>query len=148
MARYRMTRSWLCTAQARQPRTSAARQLCSWHGTANLSADPSASNRSSAPPLQTSPVNRHSKVMGWSTSCARSRRCDRIMLTFAFLDAHHGDACLMTWRGGGQRRTMLIDGGPAAAYWRAIMPQLSATATSRLDIVCVTHIDDDHIAGV
>jgi beta-lactamase superfamily II metal-dependent hydrolase len=70
------------------------------------------------------------------------------VLAFAFLNAYHGDACLVTWPSQGQRRTMLIDGGPARTYRSAIISQLSVTATSRIDVACVTHIDDDHAAGV
>jgi beta-lactamase superfamily II metal-dependent hydrolase len=69
-------------------------------------------------------------------------------LTFTFLDAAHGDACLITWPDGDRLRTMLIDGGPGATYDDRILPHLAAHRMTSLDVTCVTHIDDDHIGGV
>ncbi|WP_433066084.1 ComEC/Rec2 family competence protein [Dactylosporangium sp. CS-033363] len=61
------------------------------------------------------------------------------MLTFEFLAAGPGDACLIGWDG----HTILVDGGPGVTYQKAIKGRVR-----RLDAICVTHIDDDHIGGV
>lgn len=71
------------------------------------------------------------------------------MLTASFLDAAHGDACLIRWPDNdGRQRTMLVDGGPATIYKNRILPHLTRHRVDVLDMVCVTHVDDDHIAGV
>ncbi|MDG6101940.1 MBL fold metallo-hydrolase [Dactylosporangium aurantiacum] len=67
------------------------------------------------------------------------------MLTLEFLDAGHGDCCLVHWQSG--RRSMLIDGGPAGTWERVLRARLTNLRWP-LEAVCVTHIDDDHIAGV
>ncbi|MFI5907613.1 ComEC/Rec2 family competence protein [Dactylosporangium sp. NPDC051541] len=61
------------------------------------------------------------------------------MLTFEFLPAGPGDACLIRWDG----HAILVDGGPHSTYARAIKGRVK-----RLDAVCVTHVDDDHVGGV
>jgi beta-lactamase superfamily II metal-dependent hydrolase len=67
-----------------------------------------------------------------------------------FLNAHHGDCFLVRW---GEAHAMLVDGGPGPtydeslkAYLLAMRPDPSKQAV--LEIVCITHIDDDHIVGV
>lgn len=72
------------------------------------------------------------------------------MLRFEFLNARHGDCFLVRW---GDDRVMLVDGGPGPVYEVSLLPYLetlppTATGQRRLDIVCVTHIDDDHIVGI
>ncbi|WP_433073006.1 ComEC/Rec2 family competence protein [Dactylosporangium sp. CA-052675] len=61
------------------------------------------------------------------------------MLTFEFLAAGPGDACLVRWDG----RAILVDGGRHGTYESAIKGRFQ-----RLEAVCVTHVDDDHIGGV
>ncbi len=45
---------------------------------------------------------------------------------------------------------MLIDGGPRGTWRGSLRPRLSAATdpVTSLDVVCVTHADDDHIQGV
>ncbi len=74
------------------------------------------------------------------------------MLAFEFLNAQHGDSFLIRW--GDPQRVMLVDGGPNAVYEATLrnrisaLPRPSANQNPTLDIVCVSHIDDDHIVGV
>jgi len=59
-----------------------------------------------------------------------------------------GDCLLVESAGGGGR--MLVDGGMRTSYRTFVAPALGALAAAQgaLDLVCVTHIDRDHIAGV
>lgn len=72
------------------------------------------------------------------------------MLRFEFLNARHGDCFAVRW---GDGRVMLVDGGPGSVYEASFLPYLAtlpptAAGHRRLDVVCVTHVDDDHIAGI
>ncbi|MER7275582.1 MBL fold metallo-hydrolase [Dactylosporangium sp. NPDC000244] len=66
------------------------------------------------------------------------------MMTLEFMNARHGDCCLLSWADG--QRVVLIDGGPSATYDEVLGPRLASQP--HLDAICVSHIDDDHIAGV
>lgn len=59
-----------------------------------------------------------------------------------------GDCLLLTDRA--ERCRMLIDGGMRQSYRQFVAPALGelAAAGKPLDVVCVSHIDQDHIAGV
>ena len=74
-----------------------------------------------------------------------------------FLNAAHGDAILASW--GDPRRLALIDGGlyrvRLISHFYNHIEQLRAERKPGLDdplfalkLVCVSHIDDDHIAGM
>ncbi len=70
-----------------------------------------------------------------------------------FLNAAHGDAIVVSW--GAPPRLALIDGGPSGSFELALGPRLRALQAERtpgaplpIDLVCVSHIDDDHIAGI
>jgi hypothetical protein len=56
--------------------------------------------------------------------------------------------CLLLTSGNGKR--VLVDGGMTASYTKHVAPALSRLtgATPQLDVVYVSHIDDDHISGV
>ena len=57
---------------------------------------------------------------------------------------HVGDGdCLLLSSG---TKNMLIDGGRKGAFRDNVSAELSQL--SKLDIVCVSHIDDDHISGI
>ncbi len=58
-------------------------------------------------------------------------------------DAGDGDCLLLTGSGGG---TVLFDGGRRGTFRANAAPGL--TAVDEIDLVCVTHIDNDHIHGV
>jgi hypothetical protein len=64
--------------------------------------------------------------------------------------ADHGDCLLLTTN---DRKNVLIDGGPRkATFERCTMPTLKKiakpAADQRLDLVMVSHIDEDHIFGI
>jgi len=63
--------------------------------------------------------------------------------------AADGDCCLIESSKAPKRR-ILIDGGRKAAYEANVRDVLGALRTDgvKLDLVCVSHIDDDHISGV
>lgn len=70
-----------------------------------------------------------------------------------FLNAAHGDAIVVSW--GTPPRLALVDGGPTGSFELALGPRLRALQAERtpgaplpIDLVCVSHIDDDHIAGI
>ncbi|QDL96751.1 hypothetical protein FLL57_05295 [Rhodopseudomonas palustris] len=77
------------------------------------------------------------------------------------LRARQGD-CLMLHYGTEDRpRVMLIDGGPATVYAQSLEPRLQKLRAAReraglldtadplpVDVVLVSHIDDDHIRGI
>jgi hypothetical protein len=99
-----------------------------------------------------------------------------VMMIFEAIDAAHGDAVLVRYKGnGGFERIILVDGGPKSArngegaayvpYQARIIPRLMEIKKERdakkktedihagqpelaLDLVVCTHIDDDHIAGI
>ncbi|MGE0598690.1 MAG: MBL fold metallo-hydrolase [Dehalococcoidia bacterium] len=58
-----------------------------------------------------------------------------------------GDCLLLTSR---TNRRMLIDGGMSTSYSKHVAPELGAlqAAGKKLDLVYVSHIDQDHISGV
>ena len=58
-----------------------------------------------------------------------------------------GDCLLLTGAGG---ERVLVDGGMAGAYSTHVAPTLGALQVQevKLDLVCVSHIDQDHISGV
>lgn len=77
------------------------------------------------------------------------------------LPAAKGDCLLLhhTWQG--KDRLILIDGGPAGVYTRTLKPRLTVLRDERIaakllshdaplliDLVIVSHIDDDHINGI
>jgi ribonuclease BN (tRNA processing enzyme) len=79
------------------------------------------------------------------------------MLTFEALRAKHGDALLLHHGTKAKPRVIVIDGGPPGVYPDALKSRLEqlrkqqklAEATPLdIDMVMVSHLDEDHIAGV
>jgi hypothetical protein len=76
------------------------------------------------------------------------------MFKLEALRARHGDCLLLHWGDGGDRRMALIDGGPEGTYGAVLKPRLEALAGEsgggpvRLDLMMLSHIDDDHINGL
>jgi beta-lactamase superfamily II metal-dependent hydrolase len=76
------------------------------------------------------------------------------MLKLHVIQATHGDCLLLEMPGHGAglpSRHVLIDGGPPRTYARHLKPVLKAIAAGgggRLDLVILSHIDDDHVGGL
>ena len=70
------------------------------------------------------------------------------MFVVEALKALHGDALLLH----GTNTLFMIDGGPSKVYDRTLKTRLkslgSASQAAKVDLLMVSHIDDDHINGV
>lgn len=78
-----------------------------------------------------------------------------MLFTLEALDAKHGDALLLHYGTRANPRLIVIDGGPAGVYSKSLKPRLrklrdhrSPGGTLEIDLLMVSHIDDDHINGV
>ncbi len=71
-----------------------------------------------------------------------------------FLNAAHGDSILVSWDD--PPHLAIFDGGPTGSFEKALGPRLDGLRRDRVgeddplpvDLVYVSHIDDDHIAGI
>lgn len=79
------------------------------------------------------------------------------MFALEALRAKHGDSLLLHWGTKTKPRLALIDGGPPGVYASALKPRLlelraerglSDTEPLEIHLGMVSHIDDDHIAGM
>ena len=74
------------------------------------------------------------------------------MIVFEALEAKHGDSLLLRYRDGNEDRLWVIDGGPKGVLKKSLEPRLDQlrgdAETLRVDLAMVSHIDDDHIAGM
>lgn len=75
------------------------------------------------------------------------------MFELEAVKAMQGDCLLLHWGTAAQPRLALIDGGPATVYRDFLRPRLAALIAARgaplkLDLVMLSHIDDDHINGL
>lgn len=72
------------------------------------------------------------------------------MLKIAMLAAGHGDSLWIEYGDPHQPRRVLIDGGAAGTYKRALRPRLLALPDDqrRFELLIVTHVDADHITGI
>ena len=79
------------------------------------------------------------------------------MLMLEALRAKHGDALLLHHGTKAKPRLIVIDGGPPGVYPDALKPRLLELRKSQkltdatpldIDLLMVSHIDEDHIAGV
>lgn len=79
-----------------------------------------------------------------------------MLLTLEALNAEEGDCLLLYYGTARSPRFILIDGGPEKVYQRTLRPRLRALQKALrlerdplpLDLVLLSHIDDDHIGGV
>lgn len=67
-----------------------------------------------------------------------------------FLPAFNGDCILLSFEHEGKNRNILFDGGVPRTYKRHIKPELQEVMQKGeyIDLLIVTHIDDDHIGGI
>jgi hypothetical protein len=78
-----------------------------------------------------------------------------MIFTLEALDAGQGDALLLHYGPSDQPLVAVVDGGPSGIYKRSLRPRLEQLRQARspdgplsLELVAVSHIDDDHIRGV
>lgn len=78
-----------------------------------------------------------------------------MLFTLEALRARHGDSLLLHYGDPGAPRLILIDGGPSGVFRRFLEPRLEALRAERagdgplrLELMIVSHIDDDHIRGL
>jgi hypothetical protein len=71
------------------------------------------------------------------------------MLKLQMLPAGHGDCLWLEYGDPENPRRVLIDGGTKGTYKKALRPRLQALPEERrqFELLVVTHIDGDHIAG-
>ena len=74
------------------------------------------------------------------------------LFSLEVLPAGEGDCLLVHW--GPKHSIAVIDGGPATTFERTLGPRLDeirrrrAAGTLELDLVMVSHVDNDHIVGI
>ena len=78
-----------------------------------------------------------------------------MIFTLEVLPANQGDCLLLHYGPSSDPLVAVVDGGPAGVFKRALRPRLdelratrAAGGTLQLQLVAVSHIDDDHIRGV
>jgi hypothetical protein len=79
-----------------------------------------------------------------------------MIFTLEALEARQGDALLLHWGDLADPRLIVIDGGPPGIYRRSLKPRLEELRSARedpdeplpIELLMVSHVDDDHIAGV
>ncbi|MDP3000801.1 MAG: MBL fold metallo-hydrolase [Bryobacterales bacterium] len=75
-----------------------------------------------------------------------------MIFTLEALQADQGDCLLLHYGQPGGARVILIDGGPGGIYNRSLKPRLEELRGRQsqiaLEMVIVSHIDDDHIHGI
>lgn len=73
------------------------------------------------------------------------------------LPARHGDCMLLHFGSKNEPRLALIDGGPAGVYHETLIPRLDEIREERglsetdplvIDLLMISHIDDDHVNGI
>lgn len=73
--------------------------------------------------------------------------------TLEALPAQHGDCLILHYGSDDAPGLALIDGGPSGTWDRSLKPRLQALKQARgdpfqIDLLMVSHIDDDHIVGI
>jgi beta-lactamase superfamily II metal-dependent hydrolase len=74
------------------------------------------------------------------------------VIVFEALQAKHGDSLLLRYDHQGDTRLWVIDGGPRGIFNDRLQPRLEELRgddeSLRIDLAMVSHVDDDHIAGM
>lgn len=81
---------------------------------------------------------------------AHSQTTDPPILRLHVVQADYGDCLLLQYGAEGIARHILIDGGPDGVYAGHLKYKLQEVAAhhDRLDLVVLTHIDEDHVVGL
>ncbi|MGL4992028.1 MAG: ComEC/Rec2 family competence protein [Sarcina sp.] len=71
-------------------------------------------------------------------------------LKIKVLQAMHGDSILIQWEEAGKGKNILIDGGIGRTYYQVLKKELQQIKDKgeHVDLLVITHIDEDHIEGV
>lgn len=67
------------------------------------------------------------------------------------LEAKYGDSLLLHYGTAAKPRLIVIDGGPKGVYGETLKPRLAQLRKGKklaIDMLMVSHLDDDHVAGV
>lgn len=71
------------------------------------------------------------------------------MINLYIVQAENGDCFILESRRGKKTTTILIDGGPSNTFEKHLKPTLKELpSSSKLDLVILSHIDNDHIIGL
>jgi hypothetical protein len=73
------------------------------------------------------------------------------MFELEVLNAKHGDALILRWGTAAKPRLAIIDGGPKGVFKEVLRSRLDTLRDGKplaVRLAMVSHIDDDHIAGV
>ena len=75
-----------------------------------------------------------------------------MLFNLEVLPAQEGDCLVLQWKNkASEVRTAVIDGGPGQVYEKSLLPRLQELADGDrllLDLVMISHVDNDHIIGV
>jgi hypothetical protein len=77
-----------------------------------------------------------------------------MLLTLEPLQAESGDCLLLHWGTLAEPKLAIIDGGPGNVYDDTLLPRLEEIRSNRalaqltIDLVMVSHIDNDHVVGI
>jgi beta-lactamase superfamily II metal-dependent hydrolase len=71
-------------------------------------------------------------------------------LRLRVIQAEYGDCLILEADSGGKTSYILIDGGPDGVYSNYLRPELQKIAglNGSLDLVVLTHVDEDHVVGL
>src|SRR5437762_5683312 len=81
-------------------------------------------------------------------------RGKHMLLTLEPLQAQSGDCLLLHWGSVADAKLAVIDGGPGNVYSNILRPRLEEILGHRnlarlpIDLVMVSHIDNDHVIGI
>lgn len=72
------------------------------------------------------------------------------MALLKILPGGHGDVMLLKWQYNHRVYHVLIDGGVMKSFKQSVLPEIKllVEAEKSLDLVVITHVDDDHISGI
>jgi hypothetical protein len=86
------------------------------------------------------------------------REDNHMIFTLEALQAEQGDSLILHYGSSEQPRFAVIDGGPPGVYEATLKPRLEELHARwkdadkdkklRLELLMVSHIDDDHISGI
>lgn len=81
---------------------------------------------------------------------SRNLSSDLPGLHLRMVQANYGDCLLLEASAAGGTSHILVDGGPEGIYAKHLKPELEkiAARNGKLDLVVLTHVDEDHVTGL